>query len=265
MELKTTGTDESAHDPHNLVMAFASQSGVPGGVVALAAVLLPLVLLGRRIFRRSGDDVNGADGFARAVFWGECAFLLHTHMDVDLQIPASMAAAGAMLAAALPEFPAQMAARGMRRWMLVAAGMLFAAVAAVGNIHWLRAELAYDRLLSLARPQSAEGQKRPVSEAEVIRALRETAALRPGSPFPWEAAGDFFWSRRDGTMAEKCYREAARRTPDRPSLYRRFFELEMARGNRVAAEKHLRRMLELFPSNPQYQALVAEFERGERK
>ncbi|UKI32324.1 MAG: hypothetical protein L6W00_01560 [Lentisphaeria bacterium] len=186
-------------------------------------------------------------------------------MDVDLQIPASMAAAGAMLAAALPEFPAQMAARGMRRWMLVAAGMLFAAVAAVGNIHWLRAELAYDRLLSLARPQSAEGQKRPVSEAEVIRALRETAALRPGSPFPWEAAGDFFWSRRDGTMAEKCYREAARRTPDRPSLYRRFFELEMARGNRVAAEKHLRRMLELFPSNPQYQALVAEFERGERK
>lgn len=265
MELKTTGTDESAHDPHNLVMAFASQSGVPGGVVALAAVLLPLVLLGRRIFRRSGDDVNGADGFARAVFWGECAFLLHAHMDVDLQIPASMAAAGAMLAAALPEFPAQMAARGMRRWMLVAAGMLFAAVAAVGNIHWLRAELAYDRLLSLARPQSAEGQKRPVSEAEVIRALRETAALRPGSPFPWEAAGDFFWSRRDGTMAEKCYREAARRTPDRPSLYRRFFELEMARGNRVAAEKHLRRMLELFPSNPQYQALVAEFERGERK
>ncbi|WP_417169742.1 O-antigen ligase family protein [Victivallis sp.] len=267
MELKTTGTDESAHDPHNLVMAFASQTGVIGGAVALAAVLLPLFWLGRRIFRRGGEETpeEGADGFARAVFWGECAFLLHAHMDVDLQIPASMAAAGAMLVAALPEASAQMAARGRRRWLLVAAGMLLAAVAAMGNILWLRAEMAYDRLITLARPQSAQDRLRPVSDAEVVKALREAVALRPGSPFPWEIAGDYFWSRRDGAMAEKCYREAARCTPDRPSLYRRFFDLEMARGNRAAAAKHLRRMLELFPSNPKYQALAAEFGLETRK
>lgn len=267
MELKTTGTDESAHDPHNLVMAFASQTGVIGGAVALAAVLLPLFWLGRRIFRRGGEETpeEGADGFARAVFWGECAFLLHAHMDVDLQIPASMAAAGAMLVAALPEAAAQMAARGRRRWLLVAAGMLLAAVAAMGNILWLRAEMAYDRLITLARPQSAQDRLRPVSDAEVVKALREAVALRPGSPFPWEIAGDYFWSRRDGAMAEKCYREAARCTPDRPSLYRRFFDLEMARGNRAAAAKHLRRMLELFPSNPKYQALAAEFGLETRK
>ena len=263
MELKTTGTDESAHDPHNLVMAFASQTGVFGGAVALAAVLLPLILLGRRVFRRNGEE--SADGFSRAVFWGECAFLLHAHMDVDLQIPASMAAAGAMLTAALPELSTQMAARGTRRWMLVAAGMLLAAVAAMGNFHWLRAELAFDRLISLVRPQSAEALQRPASDTEVVRALRETVALRPGSPFPWEMAGDYFWSRRDGAMAEKCYREAARCTPDRPSLYRRFYELELARGNRAAAEKHLRRMLELFPSNPKYQELVKEFEAAGKK
>ena len=267
MELKTTGTDESAHDPHNLVMAFASQTGVIGGAVALAVVLLPLFWLGRRIFRRGGEETpeEGADGFARAVFWGECAFLLHAHMDVDLQIPASMAAAGAMLVAALPEASAQMAARGRRRWLLVAAGMLLAAVAAMGNILWLRAEMAYDRLITLARPQSAQDRLRPVSDAEVVKALREAVALRPGSPFPWEIAGDYFWSRRDGAMAEKCYREAARCTPDRPSLYRRFFDLEMARGNRAAAAKHLRRMLELFPSNPKYQALAAEFGLETRK
>ena len=267
MELKTTGTDESAHDPHNLVMAFASQTGVIGGAVALAAVLLPLFWLGRRIFRRGGEETpeEGADGFARAVFWGECAFLLHAHMDVDLQIPASMAAAGAMLVAALPEASAQMAARGRRRWLLVAAGMLLAAVAAMGNILWLRAEMAYDRLITLARPQSAQDRLRPVSDAEVVKALREAVALRPGSPFPWEIAGDYFWSRRDGVMAEKCYREAARCTPDRASLYRRFFDLEMARGNRAAAAKHLRRMLELFPSNPKYQALAAEFGLETRK
>ena len=267
MELKTTGTDESAHDPHNLVMAFASQTGVIGGAVALAAVLLPLFWLGRRIFRRGGEETpeEGADGFARAVFWGECAFLLHAHMDVDLQIPASMAAAGAMLVAALPEASAQMASRGRRRWLLVAAGMLLAAVAAMGNILWLRAEMAYDRLITLARPQSAQDRLRPVSDAEVVKALREAVALRPGSPFPWEIAGDYFWSRRDGAMAEKCYREAARCTPDRASLYRRFFDLEMARGNRAAAAKHLRRMLELFPSNPKYQALAAEFGLETRK
>ena len=135
----------------------------------------------------------------------------------------------------------------------------------MGNILWLRAEMAYDRLITLARPQSAQDRLRPVSDAEVVKALREAVALRPGSPFPWEIAGDYFWSRRDGVMAEKCYREAARCTPDRPSLYRRFFDLEMARGNRAAAAKHLRRMLELFPSNPKYQALAAEFELETRK
>lgn len=53
-----------------------------------------------------------------------------------------------------------------------------------------------------------------------------------------------------------CYREALKRSECRPAIYRRLFEIEYARGDREAARKSLKRMYELFPTNPRYRELV---------
>lgn len=103
MQLKSSDTDESAHDPHNLIASFATQAGIPAGLLAAAAFLYPLWLLGKRVRRLRREPGRSRDWFPEMAFWGEIAFLLHALMDVDLAIPANMAAAGMVVVAALTE------------------------------------------------------------------------------------------------------------------------------------------------------------------
>uniref|UniRef100_UPI003AF53F20 O-antigen ligase family protein n=1 Tax=Victivallis vadensis TaxID=172901 RepID=UPI003AF53F20 len=254
MQLKTTDSDESAHDPHNLVASFAAQTGVAGLAVVLAAILYPMFLIGRRVLGRKPEE---GEWPLFALFWGEVAFFLHAMMEINLQIPATMAVAGAGLVSALitEERPETSLVPAVR--LGGAALPVLAALAALWlNFRWIDAELKFDRLLSYARPMSAEDQKRPPDFAAVARLLRENDAAKPCSPFPWEAAGDYYLRFGDVPAAEHCYREALKRSECRPAIYRRLFEIEYARGDREAARKSLKRMYELFPTNPRYRELV---------
>ena len=44
MELKTTGTDEAAHDPHDIAATFAVHCGIPCGLLALAICFAAITL-----------------------------------------------------------------------------------------------------------------------------------------------------------------------------------------------------------------------------
>ena len=77
-------------------------------------------------------------------------------------------------------------------------------------------------------------------------------SLRPYSPFPWESAGDFYLAVRDVRNAERCYREAMKRTSARPSTYERLSRIERMRGNREEAKRFLLEACRRFPGNPKY-------------
>lgn len=258
MQLKSSDTDESAHDPHNLIASFATQAGIPAGLLAAAAFLYPLWLLGKRVRRLRREPGRSRDWFPEMAFWGEIAFLLHALMDVDLAIPANMAAAGMVVVAALTEpVPAPASSREKRSRLLLSLPALAVGCAAIwGNFGILRAELALDKLHQLTRP--AGTQDRIASSAQVMDAYRTARQIRPNSPFPPEAAGTYFLMLRDYPTARELFLEALRHAPSRPALHQRLFETERQSGNRDQAQYHLRRMLELFPSNPKYQAIYRE-------
>lgn len=250
MQLKTTGTDEAAHDPHNIVAAFATQAGIPAGLLVAFALLYPLAALGRRIFRKE------ADGFAVAIFWGEVAFLLHALMDVDLQIPACMALAGGLLIAALvtprTADDAASAVGSKKRLLWLLPGVLLGVAALGGSWYTLRAELAYDGLMKYLQPQTPGDLELRVTPEKVERALHDAVAARPYSPFPWESAGDFYLMRRDYRSAERCFAEAQKRTMARPSTYERLSRIERVRDNRRRAGELLLEACRRFPGNPKY-------------
>ncbi len=263
MELKTSDTDEAAHDPHNIVASFATQAGVPAGLLVVLILCWPMWELGRRVLRRR------AGGFEQAVFWGEVAFLLHALMDVDLQIPANMAIAGGLLVAALirpesesdaggaevrEESPDSVPVRCRRaaRLLWLLPGAVLGATAFGGGIYVMRSEQAFDDLLKLIQPQSTDDLKLRPTPAGVERALRNAVELRPYSPFPWENAGDFYLAVRDVRNAERCYREAMKRTSARPSTYERLSRIERMRGNREEAKRFLLEACRRFPGNPKY-------------
>lgn len=252
MLVKTTETDEAAHDPHNIVASFSTQAGVPAGLLAAFALLYPLAALGRRIYRKE------ADGMAQAIFWGEVAFLLHALMDVDLQIPANMALSGGLLLAAFasPAPPPERLKQLRIPQLLV--GLLLGVAAFGGSYYVLRAEIAYDKLLSMIQPQTADDLSMRPTPDRVARALETAVALRPYSPFPWESAGDFYLAMQDYAAAEHCFVEAQKRTTARPSTFERLSRIERARGNRERAGQLLLEAVRRFPGNPKYSDELAE-------
>lgn len=263
MHEKSSDSDEAAHDPHNFCAAFASQAGVIAFVVVLAAVLWPMTLLGKRVLQRRATTME------QAIFWGECGFFLHALMDIDLQIPASMAAAGGLLVAALsrpvsgkvaaqPEQSAQpepVQSARENRWrnsiLPAIAPVLLAVTAMMFAWHLVRADRSFDVLQNLvngSRIPGDSGEQRPVSGDQVYAAMQQVVEIKPYSPFPWENAAGFYLRRGDGGTAERLLAEAEKRGGERASIHYKLFQIELQRGNFPAALAHWRRIFELFPT-----------------
>ena len=240
MRVKRTRSDESAHDPHNLVASFSSQGGVLPGILALAALLLPLWALFRR-YRTS-------DPWSCAVSWGCAASALHMLMELDYQSPALPAAFWllAMTVLTFDAAPAAVAGTPLKRYPPVAAALAAASALAVG-IFVLYGDLAFADLSALIRPAPGE-RWTPPAEPAIQAALAKVRKSGQHLPFALELLADYRYNyRRDPVAAEKLLRESLALGGERPGVYDRLGEVAFARGDFAAAGRHWRRAHELFP------------------
>lgn len=241
MRIKLTQTDEAAHDPHNFVAAFAAQSGVVSGALALAALLLPLYSL----FRRYRDF----DPWRRAVVWGCFASALHMLMELDHQVPALPAAFWLLSLAALdggetaPEPPSEPV---RQRYAVVSAAALSAASALAVGIFVLYGDLAFARFRDLT--SADKSRTRPPSEAELDQALARVRQSRQRVPFALEMLAEYRAQHGDRYAAEKLLAESLRLSGDRPGVHRKLAELARGAGDPASADRHWRRAHELFPA-----------------
>lgn len=243
MALKTTNSNESARDPHNVLASFASQAGIFGGILIAAVLFVPLFYQGRRVLRREASLTQ------RAVFWGSCAFLLHCMLDVNMQIPACFAVFGVMQLLALAEEKPQSEPGKTACLPLLMLGAA-ALVSVSFNIHWVVGEKALDDLMIAARPGENMG-----SPAEIQQKFKRVLKFRSYSTMPYEVMGDHALAMKDFDTAAHYYRKSLAINEARPAIHRRLHELALQKGDNAAAEKELKRMRELFPSNPEYNDL----------
>ena len=93
-QLRCSSVVESARDPHNIILAFASQCGVIPGLIVAAGLLYTLINLYRR--RKNSR-------YATAIFWGFAAFNLQALLEMHHLIPGVWGLAGALAVGALAE------------------------------------------------------------------------------------------------------------------------------------------------------------------
>jgi hypothetical protein len=240
---KTTDTDESTHDPHNVFLSFILQSGLPAGLLASSALLLPLILL----WRSRGKN----DAETTAVLWGGIAFSLHCCCDINMQIPACMAGAGLLLIAALPDGPvfektAVLTVKLALFLLLTAAG----AGALFLNGRELRGDVAYTVLCDMV---NTPPPNRP-GEHLIVHQWQLTESLRKKHPFACNIMGDLYMAAGDLDTAERFFMESLRRDPRRPAVHERLAKIAEARGNSGLAASLRRRAHLLFPSHPGYKS-----------
>ena len=246
MKLKLSRSDESARSPHNLPASFAAQSGIPAGLIALAACGVLLF----ELFRRKSDWT--AYRFGR---WGILAFLLHSFMEINDAIPASVICCAAGALALMPEQTQEPPAETAHIRFRIAALCCGFAVACTGfmtNFLWVRSEAAFEALELVLRPRNIQEIRLP-DPARVMAALDEAERLRPRSPYAVEMAGDFFFRTGDLENARRFFEASCARVPGRPAAHRRLASIACAGGERDLAREHLARARQLFPADPKNQ------------
>lgn len=240
MEMKFSTTDEAARDPHNIVAAFAGQSGVLSGLIVLTALLLPLAVLWKERF--SGN-------WKCMVFWSGVLFTIHILMDCDMHIPAIMAGMITLYFSA-SDLPPQ----GVdKRWKLPVfiLGIAVAAVSMWSNFRTLEGEYRLSEFMEFLNPSTVESRNNfaglPMEKFE-----GQAAAVRPELALIPELAGDWFFSRGELEQAEQRYLKAKQLEPRRPGIYRRLARIACAKGDFEFGLELLKQAQKMFPRNPKY-------------
>ena len=247
MKIKLTDSDESARSPHNLPGTFAAQAGIPAGLIAAAAMILLLW----ELFRvREPGPVPGA---AR---WGVLAFMLHSCMELNDAIPASVAGCLIIALALLPREVASGAPDGPGAPALPRKLSLYALALVIGlggfwsNWTWVRSEAAFDELDRLLHPRNPAERVGPPDPGAAFRALRRVEELRPRSPYAAEMTGDLLFRMGDLENAVVLFEKARERDPGRPAVWRRLAAAAFRRGDLEEARRLLGVARALFPADP---------------
>ncbi len=250
MQLKAIVSKEAAHDPHNILMT-AAQGGTFLMLTMAAALFYPLYVTGRQFVRRFRQGEEWLlDG---CLFCGILMLIIHSMMDINIQIPAILAAFAVAVMCHIEE---DRPLCKFSFWKKAAAMALLALLAVTSfafSLNMLKGEIAFDRLNSLCsmRDKTMEEAAR-IQPGQVHEALTAAAKLRPYSSFIYSVAGDYFAARGLLYDAEKMYDMALERAPRRAMLYQRKSFIAVQRSDREKAKKYMEKARELFPYNEEY-------------
>lgn len=282
---KTVVSAEAPHTPHNLFLAFGSQTGVPGLLLSVVALFAPVVLLFRRLntldyspataSQAGGASISGASRRGAAIHknrglpsWREklespafpvligwLAWSLHSVLDLNLQVPSALATGLILFVGANAEAGVT---RGdfKRDWkfgigiairLLAAVGAMFLAV--VLSVR----EKPYSEMREFCSPHFKDpGEFAAISLSEVAARLEKCRTAAPDSPFAWGLAADFAAARGDLVAAEAYLRQAAKRSPERSHFHYKLYLLRMRLGDESGAAAALAVANRLFPLHPRY-------------
>lgn len=246
MRIKVSDVVESARDPHNIVAAFASQCGIPAGLVMLGVLLLPLILLWKHRF---------SPGLQGIIFWCGVVFTFHSLIDCDWQVPAMIAVMGVLYAVALSleeeEEEEDNGTPAGYLWL----NYLFSVILLSGGIgsscYYLAGDHALSMLQDKLNPPTPEVMAK-MSCYTMEDLVREAEKYRPGQAVIFMNAGDWYLRFEALDQAEKYFLRAVELDPGRPAAYARLARIALLRGDREKAEKFQAEAHALFPKYPDY-------------
>lgn len=242
MQIKLSAVDESARDPHNVVAAFASQCGIPAGLLALTALLWPLAILWKERF---------TPGLPGTVFWCGVIFTLHSLIDCDWQVPALISLMGILYIAAMIVQDQKNTRTGIPHSILIIAGIILSAAAGWSSYYYLAGDRALARLQDKLHPPTRETVAR-LAPFTVEQLSDEVQQYRPNAAVTFVLLGD--WHSGNGNLyaAERSYFRALEVDPIRPSAYMRLARLCLLRGDKDQAELYRQKAHALFPRSRHY-------------
>ena len=261
--IKTFPGEETPHTPHNFILNFASQAGIFALFASVLVLISPVYIFFLKFKVRGGEfykEVKSERLLNIAIITGWVAWGIHTLIDLNIQVPGTVATAIAMVlvmnASRLKEQEEvnELEAPHLERntLMLVlwyGAGPLVALVSIILSSHQIRfdnalANYSHAANLNVVRNQSAV----PVTDANLELLLNRSRKISPYSPIPWMDAAAYAERKSQWGKAEMYLKEALKKSPERASLYFRLATVQYHLGKDAEADTNLKEAAELFPN-----------------
>lgn len=256
MKIKTIQSYEAPHTPHNLFLAMGGQAGILAMLASLGALFYPLWLGAKKVRSLIAEHDYMQEDVA--LLFGFIAFLFHSMMDINLQIPGIIATAAAItLLLVTPAENINENSKPPRRIAACFIALIIAAGSIVGGWHLFSSEYVFSQLTDTCelRKKTPE-QILTISPEDVYQKLEAAVKARPYSPFPYSTAGAFYMGTRRLDRAEFYYKKALKLAPDCAAYYFRLFTIQNLQGRSEEAKKNLQKARELFPNHPKYKSLA---------
>ncbi|MCH2174317.1 MAG: O-antigen ligase family protein [Lentisphaeria bacterium] len=235
-QLKAPGVEE-ARLPHSTFYFFLSQAGLPATSLAIALMISPIFYL-KRIFKGQLSSDNSIQIIA--LFTGANAMIMHSLVDLNFQVPATMLFF-LLMPICIPDndnnklktkpFPAL-------KWLAIIFCIL-----GLTNARWIPREIAYKEFqLTLEDPKS--------DNEDIFRGLEKNLKLDPSNPYPISQASKYFKFKRQYNEAIRILNYAQKATPKHASTYRNLAELYLLNNQLPEALKALETSLQIYPHDP---------------
>ncbi len=247
LKLKPLGA-EPTRMPHNFPLGLLAQAGILGGLGALACLLLPLWLA----FAREGDgEVSWHDRAERlAVIVGLGAWSIHSLVDLNIQVPATVLTAACLPLLGLGETArATESASGVWGPRLGRIGQLVLLALALLGVWRLPGEHAFQEFTDAIQA------KKPADH--VWKRGRAASRLLPTNSNPDRILAWFAQTTGNAPGAIAAYEQAIHRSPHRAALWANLARLRLQQNDLAGAAAAIAVAVEWNPGHPRYQAQLA--------
>ena len=261
-KIKNFPGTEAPHTPHNYILSFASQCGIIGLISALLMSILPFLIFFK--YNNSGKNPKNANTllpqlnvkfFNITIISGFLAWLIHSALDLNIQVPGTVATLFVMLLFlttdknneknAIPQSILKHSKAIKLTLVIPAIILIFSAY------NRLQAEKEFFILKELSKMQSltkSSDKRKYIYEKLIKRQLMRTTSIMENSPYPWAEAGLSAMKAGNCKDGEKYFKNALKLSPERSLYYQNLSQCQIKNGKIKEAEKNHKKAVELFPN-----------------
>ncbi len=251
--LKKLPNTEAPHMPHNFILSMGSQAGISAFLCAAAILVYPIIILTRRIYINHNIQFYKQLSFPLLLGW--TAWSIHSLLDVNIQIPATVATGILIVALMLLHDSNYSTTHSIIKgckfftaWNIVA--LIISVTTIIFALNRIPGDIAAQNLNRLCSPFdiiNLEFTKNKIPMKKINSSLKTCTELLPYSPFSWAMAGNAARERNLWGLSEKYYREAVLRSLKRASFYYDLALAQFRRGKIKQAMLNLKKAKDLFP------------------
>jgi len=253
---------EAPHTPHNFILSFASQCGIIGLIVSIIVLIFPFYIYiqfkNLKLDSRGKTKMPRMDGefFNIVITSGWLAWCVHSLIDLNFQVPATVATAFIMILFLTPPSSFKesgkfsLKIKGQLKKTVKVLLLIFSGILIIFSYNRLISEQEFFILKELCKIQStpANIHKRKKYHSYILTRLKRTTKQMSYSPYPWAEAG--LSAMKSGHFAEGeiFLKKAIALSPERALYYENLAQCQYRTGNPQKAVKNHKKAVRCFPN-----------------